>query len=142
MKSVGVIGLGDMGSGLAKNLIKNGFDTTGIDLLEARMRAFVAMGGTPAPDVAEVARNSEAVYVMVMTGAEAKEIILGDNGLVANMAVGGTVLLTATIKPAEAREIGAAMQGSGIALIDSPVSGGYPGAQGCLLYTSPSPRDS
>ena len=133
MKSVGVIGLGDMGSGLAKNLIKNGFDTTGIDLLEARMRAFVAMGGTPAPDVAEVARNSEAVYVMVMTGAEAKEIILGDNGLVANMAVGGTVLLTATIKPAEAREIGAAMQGSGIALIDSPVSGGYPGAQGGTL---------
>ena len=112
MKSVGIIGLGDMGSGLAKNLIKNGFETIGIDLLESRMEAFVEMGGTPAHDIAEVARKSEAVYVMVMTGAEAKEIILGDNGLVANMAVGGTVLLTATIKPAEAREIGAAMQGS------------------------------
>ena len=49
------------------------------------------------------------------------------------MAPGGTVLLTATVKPSEAREIGAAMQGSGIALIDSPVSGGYPGAQGGTL---------
>ena len=133
MKSVGIIGLGDMGSGLAKNLIKNGFETIGIDLLESRMEAFVEMGGTPAHDIAEVARKSEAVYVMVMTGAEAKQIILGDNGLIANIAVGGTVLLTATIKPAEARDIGTGMQGSGIALIDSPVSGGYPGAQGGTL---------
>ena len=133
MTCTGVIGLGDMGSGLAKNLIKNGFETIGIDLLETRMKAFVEMGGTAAQDIAAVAQKAQAVYVMVMSGAEAKNIILGEKGLVANMAPGGTVLLTATVKPAEAREIGAAMQGSGIALIDSPVSGGYPGAQGGTL---------
>ena len=133
MTCTGVIGLGDMGSGLAKNLIKNGFETIGIDLLDTRMKAFVEMGGTAAQDIAAVAQKAQAVYVMVMSGAEAKNIILGENGLVANMAPGGTVLLTATVKPAEAREIGAAMQGSGIALIDSPVSGGYPGAQGGTL---------
>ena len=133
MTCTGVIGLGDMGSGLAKNLIKNGFETIGIDLLETRMKAFVEMGGTAAQDIAAVAQKAQAVYVMVMSGAEAKNIILGENGLVANMAPGGTVLLTATVKPSEAREIGAAMQGSGIALIDSPVSGGYPGAQGGTL---------
>ena len=133
MTCAGVVGLGDMGSGLAKNLIQNGFETIGIDLLEARMKAFVEMGGTAAQDIADVAQKAQAVYVMVMSGAEAKNIILGENGLVANMAPGGTVLLTATVKPAEAREIGAAMQGSGIALIDSPVSGGYPGAQGGTL---------
>ena len=133
MTCTGVIGLGDMGSGLAKNLIKNGFETIGIDLLETRMKAFVEMGGTAAQDIAAVAQKAQAVYVMVMSGAEAKNIILGENGLVANMAPGGTVLLTATVKPAEAREIDAAMQGSGIALIDSPVSGGYPGAQGGTL---------
>ena len=43
------------------------------------------------------------------------------------------MILTATIKPREAREIGAAMADSGIALIDSPVSGGFPGAQGGTL---------
>ena len=133
MTCTGVIGLGDMGSGLAKNLIKNGFETIGIDLLETRMKAFVEMGGTAAQDIAAVAQKAQAVYVMVMSGAEAKNIILGENGLVANMAPGGTVLLTATVKPSEAREIGAAMQGAGIALIDSPVSGGYPGAQGGTL---------
>ena len=43
------------------------------------------------------------------------------------------MILSATIKPAEACEIGAVMQGSGIYLIDTPVSGGYPGAQGGTL---------
>ena len=45
MKTAGVIGLGDMGSGLAKNLIKNGFETSGFDLSETRMTAFSDMGG-------------------------------------------------------------------------------------------------
>jgi putative dehydrogenase len=133
MKRTGVIGLGDMGSGLAKNLIKNGFETTGLDLSEARMSAFVEMGGKPASSVAEVGRNAEAVYVMVMNGEQAKSVILGKDGLISHMPKGGVVILTATIKPNEAREIGAAMQGTGIHLIDSPVSGGFPGAQGGTL---------
>lgn len=129
----GVIGLGDMGSGLAKNLIANGIETTGLDLSEARMAAFKEMGGNAAASVAEVGANADAVYVMVMNGDQAKSVILGDDGLVGHMAKGGTVILTATIKPREAREIGAAMEGSGIHLIDSPVSGGFPGAQGGTL---------
>ena len=133
MKRVGVVGLGDMGSGLAKNLLKNGFEVTGLDLSEARMAAFREMGGRPAANVAEVGANAEAVYVMVMSGDQAKEVILGPGGLVEHMTKGGIVLLTATIKPKEAREIDAAMAGSGIDLIDSPVSGGFPGAQGGTL---------
>ena len=122
-----------MGSGLAKNLIKNGFETTGFDLSEARMCAFAEMGGKPAVSVAEVSANADAVYVMVMNGAQAKAVILGPDGLISYMRQGGAVILTATIKPSEAREIGAAMEGSGIHLIDSPVSGGFPGAQGGTL---------
>lgn len=130
---VGVIGIGDMGSGLAKNLIANGFETTGRDLLPHRQAAFIEMGGKPAESTAEVGQNSDAVFVMVMTGDEAKDIILGEDGLISHMDKGGVVLLTATIKPSEAREIDEAMQGSGIHLVDSPVSGGYPGAQGGTL---------
>ena len=133
MTRVGVVGLGDMGSGLAKNLIHAGFETIGLDLSEARMKAFVDLGGKPAMDVTEIGRNADTVYVMVMNGAQAKTVILGDNGLVSSMAAGDTVILTSTIKPAEAREIGAAMEGSGVHLIDSPVSGGFPGAQGGTL---------
>ncbi len=133
MQRAGVIGLGDMGSGLAKNLIKNGIETTGLDLSETRMSAFVEMGGKPAVSVTDVAKAADAVYVMVMNGDQAKAVILGEDGLAQNMPEGSTVILTATIKPSEAREIGVAMEGSGVHLIDSPVSGGFPGAQGGTL---------
>lgn len=133
MQRAGVIGLGDMGSGLARNLIKNGFETAGFDLSEARLKALAEMGGTPAASLADVGANADVIYVMVMNGDQAKAVILGEDGLVRHMAQGGAVILTATIKPREAREIGEAMAGSGIHLIDSPVSGGFPGAQGGTL---------
>ena len=132
MTTAGVIGLGDMGSGLAKNLIANGFECRGYDLSAKRMEAFLAMGGLAAASPADVGAHADAVYVMVMNGDQAKAVILGD-GLVSTMRPGGTVILTATIKPREAREIGAALAGTGINLIDSPVSGGFPGAQGGTL---------
>jgi 3-hydroxyisobutyrate dehydrogenase/putative dehydrogenase len=133
MNSVGVIGVGDMGSGLARNLIKNGYVVKGLDLKPDRMQALVEMGGIAGMSPADVGASSHAVFVMVMTGDEAKSVILGDGGLVSHLPKGGAVILSATIKPREAREIGAAMEGSGIHLIDTPVSGGFPGAQNGTL---------
>lgn len=130
---VGVVGVGDMGSGLAKNLIKSGFETHGYDLLEYRMQALSDMGGIAANDIESMGKPLDAAFVMVMNGDQAKEVILGEKGLVANLKPGGVVILSATVKPREAVEIGAAMQGSGIELIDTPVSGGFPGAQGGTL---------
>lgn len=137
----GIIGIGDMGSGLAKNLIKHGFEVCGIDLLERRRDAFQEMGGRCAASPAEVGRGADALYIMVMTGAEAKDVLLGQGGAVANMAPGGAVIMTATIQPREMREIAEAMAGSGIHLIDSPVSGGFPGAQnGTLTMMAAAPE--
>lgn len=133
MKHIGVIGLGDMGSGLAKNLMVNGFSVFGLDLKPERQVAFTDTGGTLVDDAAELGRRVDAAFVMVMNGDQAKSVILGPDGLVDNMEQGGVVILSATIKPHEAVEIGAAMQGSGIDFIDTPVSGGFPGAQGGTL---------
>ena len=142
MKMAGIIGIGDMGSGLAKNLIKNGFGVTGIDLKQERMEAFVAIGGKAAQSPAEVGKASQAVFVMVMTGDEAKEVILGEDGLISHLPKGSAIILSATIKPKEARQIGEAMQNSGIHLIDTPVSGGFPGAQaGTLTMMAAAPKD-
>ena len=132
MNKVGVVGLGDMGSGLAKNLIANGFVTRGFDLSKERMAAFEAMGGVPSASAAAVGEGVDAVFVMVMNGDQAKAVILGD-GLASTLAPGAVIILTATIKPEEARAIGAGLEGTGIDLIDSPVSGGFPGAQGGTL---------
>ena len=133
MKRAGIIGLGDMGSGLAKNLIHNGFETTGLDLSEERMAAFVSMGGKPATSVREVGENSDAVYVMVMNGNQAKSVILGEDGLINALKPGSTVIITATINPGEIRDIAKGLEGSEINMIDTPVSGGFPGAQSGTL---------
>lgn len=136
----GVIGLGDMGSGLGKNLILAGFETYGIDLDPARVAAFRDLGGQVADSVAAMGRACDAIFVMVMNGDQARAVILGPDGLVANMAKGGAVILSATIKPAEARQIGADMADCGIHLIDTPVSGGFPGAQtGTLTMMAAAP---
>jgi putative dehydrogenase len=135
MTIAGVIGLGDMGSGLAKNLIEKGFETWGFDLDQKRLDALSGMGGKVAADAGEVGRHADVVFVMVMTGAQAKSVLFGDdnNGMVSQMKPASTVILTATIKPSEARDIGAKLEGTGINLIDSPVSGGFPGAQSGTL---------
>lgn len=133
LKRVGVIGLGDMGSGLAKNLIKNGFAVAGFDLSETRMKAFVDMGGRSAPSIGDVGQQSDAVFVMVMTGKQAHAVIHDKGGLKDTLKPGSAIILTATIMASEAGDIGAALEESGIHLIDSPVSGGFPGAQGGTL---------
>ncbi|MDS9951034.1 MAG: NAD(P)-dependent oxidoreductase, partial [Planktomarina sp.] len=142
MNTVGVVGLGDMGSGLAKNLIKNNFFVTGADLLPDRQRAFLEMGGQLCNSPSEVGRDASAVFIMVMTGEEVKNVIFGDDGLLRSMSKGSAIILSATIKPQEAREIGVLMAGSGVDLIDTPVSGGFPGAQSgslTLMAAAPDP---
>lgn len=129
----GVIGLGDMGSGLAKNLIANGYETAGYDLSAERMAAFSALGGHAKTNPAEVGAHADIVYVMVMNGAQAHDVVMGDDGLARTMAKGGIIILTATIKPSEARALATAMKDTGLELIDSPVSGGFPGAQNGTL---------
>jgi putative dehydrogenase len=133
MQNVGVIGLGDMGSGLAKNLIASGFETKGFDLSPERMKAFEAMGGVASSSAGDVGSGTDAVYVMVMNGAQVNDVIFADGGLRTTLKPGTAIILSATIKPKEAREIGKHLEGSGIHLIDSPVSGGFPGAQGGAL---------
>jgi len=129
----GVIGLGDMGSGLAKNLIANGFQVTGLDLSADRMAHFLALGGNPAGTPAEVGANADAVFVMVMNGDQVKHVLFSERGLVSTLAKGSAIILSATIKPREAREVGDMLEGTGLHLIDTPVSGGFPGAQGGTL---------
>jgi len=112
-------------------------------ILAPRGCALAEIGGHAAQSVAEVAASADAVYVMVMTGDQAKSVILGPEGLAARMPSGGGIILSATIKPSEARAIGAAMQDADVALIDSPVSGGFPGAQsGTLTMMAAGPQQA
>lgn len=142
MKNVGVIGLGDMGSGIALNLIKNGFKVFGSDLLPVRQEAFKKMGGSLETSIATLGKKCDAVFVMVMNGDQAKSIIFDKGGLAKNMSLGSTIILSATIKPSEAEEIGQLIKDTGVKFIDTPVSGGFPGAQsGSLTLMASATKD-
>ena len=113
---------------MASNAIKAGFEVIGFDPDEKRLAAFADGGGKPALNAREAGENADAVFVMVLNGTQAKSAILGDDGLVNGLKTGGVILLSATIKPSEAREIARDLQGTGIDMIDTPVSGGHAGA--------------
>ena len=133
MKKVGVVGLGNMGIGLAKNLIKAGFPLCGYDLREERKSILSEAGGKPVSSVGEVGKSSEIVFVMVMTGAQVQRIVLGEGGLLESMSPGNCIAVTATITPSEIEMLVEPAEKKGVKLIDSPVSGGKSGAEGGTL---------
>ena len=62
-----------------------------------------------------------------MNGGQVDDVIFGDRGLIHSLKPGSGIIITATIKASEIREVARQLQGSKIQLIDSPVSGGFPG---------------
>ena len=132
MQRIGVVGLGDMGSGIAKNLLAAGFEVVGHDRNAPKRAALEELGGHGALTAAEAGEGATAVFVVVMNGEQAKAVTLGD-GLVRTMAPGSTVILCATIREAEAREIATGLASAGIDMIDCPITGGYTGAQNGTL---------
>lgn len=133
MKKVGLIGLGDMGIGMAKNILKHGFELTGYDLREERRKALAELGGKPAEGCREVAENSDAVFIMVLNGQQVKDVVLGEYGFLEGLKPGSTIIVSATIHPSEIREIEPPVVEKGINLIDTPVSGGKSGADNGTL---------
>ena len=133
MKRLGVIGLGDMGIGIAANLLKNGFQVSGFDLSADRLGSFEKLGGKPAKDVTEVARESDTVFVMVLNGNQVEQVVFGSDGLIHELNGGDTVVVTATITPTEVRSLVSRLADKGVEMIDTPVSGGKSGADGGTL---------
>lgn len=129
MLRTGVIGLGDMGIGLARNLVSAGFPTAGFDLRPERVELLETAGGFPCANGAGVGARSDAVFVMVMNGAQAREALLGPQGAAARMLPGSTVIVTATILPSEVKDLEGPLVERGIHIIDTPVSGGKAGAE-------------
>ena len=128
MKNVGIVGLGDMGLAMAKNIIAGGFPLTGFDLREDRRSLLETAGGKPASSPAQVGRSCDVVLVMVLNGQQVETVVCGEQGLLTTLRPGSTIVVSATIAPTEMRRIGRAIVEKGVEVIDTPVSGGQAGA--------------
>jgi L-threonate 2-dehydrogenase len=140
-KTVGFVGLGNMGYGMAHNLIKAGFTVRGADIRDEPQQRLVADGGIAAATNAEVAQGADAVFVMVVNAEQAREVVYGTNGLIDTLRPGATVILTSTIGREQAQQIATVLADRGVHMIDSGVSGGLPGANaGTLTLMASGPK--
>ncbi len=128
---IAFIGLGNMGGGMAANLVKAGHDVRAFDLSEAALAAAKDVGCTTFTSAGEACADAEAVVSMLPNGAIVKSVYESD---VIGTAPAGAVLIDcSTIDVATAREVIASAQAAGYDMVDAPVSGGIAAANGGTL---------
>ena len=130
MKTIGVIGLGNMGRGMALSLQRGGFTVVGSDA-SAGTRARLAADGVPVVEsIQEVMAQADAVILSLPTAAIVAQVVAGPDGLLGHAKAGVLVVDTSTSHPETTRRLAAQLATVGMPLIDAPVSGGPKGAIG------------
>lgn len=131
--SIGFVGIGNMGSPMARNLIRAGWKVTVYDVDAPKMRGFAATDGAgTASSLAELGKKSDVVITMLPDGHVVRRVVLGkesgDDCLVKGLAKGATIVDMSSSAPVGTRRLGEELRAYGISLIDAPVSGGVKGA--------------
>ncbi|MFB6312057.1 MAG: NAD(P)-dependent oxidoreductase [Salinirussus sp.] len=121
---VGVIGLGNMGSVLAKRLVDDGCEVIGFDLDTGALEAATEHGVVAADSVADVATRSEVILTSLPDPDTVDAVYRGEDGILANAEAGSVALETSTIDPHTTQDLEEVARGHGVALLDAPVSGG------------------
>lgn len=133
MSNVGVIGLGAMGTPMARNLLKAGHAVTVYARRPERMAPLVDAGARAASSAAEVASLSDVTITMVIDTAAVEAVTLGPRGIAEGARSGSVVIDHSTIDPDGARRIASALKARGIDMLDAPVSGGVAVAEAGVL---------
>ena len=133
MKRIGFIGLGLMGTGMSKNLVKAGYQVTVWNRTASKMKPLVEVGAKAAKSPKEVAENSDVVVTIVTDSPDVKEVLLGTKGAIHGAKKGDIFIDMSTISPIATREIAEKLSEKGVEMLDAPVSGGVIGADNGTL---------
>ena len=124
---IAFIGLGAMGAPMALNLVKAGHTVCGFDVRAGAAQALVQAGGKEATSAAEAARDAELVWLMVVSGEQAENVLF-EGGAAQALPKGAIVVAACTQPPALASKTSDRLAAMGLAMLDAPVSGGIKGA--------------
>lgn len=125
---VGVIGLGNMGGGMAATLAGKGFDVSGFDLSDAALASAQTKGVKPVKDRAQLIKNSQVLILSLPKAQHVEAVCLGEDGIL-HLGIDGLIVVdTTTSTPEVSRKVAANLESKGISFIDAPVSGGPKGA--------------
>jgi 3-hydroxyisobutyrate dehydrogenase len=128
MERIGFIGLGIMGRGMVRNLLKAGFGVKVWNRTAARMEELALDGAVPSRSPADVAANCDIILTCVSDTPDVEQVILGEDGVIAGVQTGALVVDCSTISPQATRSIAAQLAAKGVAMLDAPISGGSEGA--------------
>jgi 3-hydroxyisobutyrate dehydrogenase-like beta-hydroxyacid dehydrogenase len=135
VRRVGMIGLGKMGNPMCRHLKKAGFEVIGTDINEAARRNLEAAGIKTAATAREIAAASDFVIVVVGFDGEAEAAVLGRDGIREGAKPGLIVGIASTVSPRTMKRIASRLDGSGIVLIDMPLTRGEPAAEAGTMLT-------
>lgn len=133
MAEIAFIGLGNMGSGMAANLVKAGHAVRAYDLNPDAVKALAEKGAKAASSVENAVEGAEVVVTMLPAGPHVRSIYLGDAGVLSLAGKDTVVIDCSTIDVETAREVGETAAKAGFSFVDAPVSGGVAAAEGGTL---------
>ncbi|KAJ5152132.1 hypothetical protein N7492_010427 [Penicillium capsulatum] len=125
--SIGFVGLGAMGFGMATHLVKQGYPVHGFDVFPASIERFKAAGGIPASSLQDSASGKQYYVCMVASAPQVQTVLFGEGGVVSALPQNATLILNSTVAASYAQSVAAELQSRGrgdIHFIDAPVSGG------------------
>jgi 2-hydroxy-3-oxopropionate reductase len=130
---VGFIGLGVMGKSMARNLIKAGFQVVLHNRSRAAVDELVGIGGTAAASPADLAARAEIICLCVPDTPDVEAVLFGAKGVASAVKAGSVVIDFSTISSQATVGFAARLKQAGVAMLDSPVSGGPAGARDAAL---------
>lgn len=133
MLKVGFVGLGIMGRPMALNLLKAGIDTTVYDINAKAVEVLVEAGAKAASSPKELAADSDVVITIVPNAAIVKSLLEAEDGILAGVKPGTIIVDMSSVSPVASQEFAAAAAKHDCPFLDSPVSGGEPGAINATL---------
>ena len=122
--AVGIVGVGVMGGGMARNLLAKGFDLIAFDMADAALNDIVERGAKRATSAKDVAEQAATLICMVETTAQSEAVIVGPDGFLPSIVQGDRVISAATIDPNAVKRWHGLFAEKGAELFDAPVSGG------------------
>lgn len=127
-QTIGFIGLGIMGRGMAANLLRAGHPLVVWNRTAARMEEFAAGGAQTAASPADLARRCDIIMICVSDTPDVEAVILGEGGVLEGIRPGALVIDHSTISPQATVQIAGRLAEKGAHMLDAPVSGGSEGA--------------
>lgn len=125
---VALLGLGLMGSGMARRLLGAGFPLTVYNRTAAKAAALVTDGARLAHTPKEAAADADVVVSMVADDDASRRLFVGDNGVLESLASGAIVIESSTVSPEWIAELAKLAHEKGIDVLDAPVTGSRPQA--------------